>query len=177
MSTSLEAATPEYEASVQQHYAAQGLVQSIALAPLACPRELDCEDLEKEIVEQLAERTGLRIVTATEVSALMAQASVTDLDNYEGRLIIGEGLRVDAFAFVKVIKAESESVAPPQNDKWKDLKRQSSVKRASLELRIVARDGNSLARVSGEAQLFDTLKGLPNITVRLFAVMLERAWS
>jgi hypothetical protein len=172
----VQAAPAEYEASVHQKFASQRPVARIGLAPFTCPPELDCGDVEKAITERLSERTESNVVATDVVLDLMTRASMPNLEDRESRLIIGEGLGVDAFAFIK-IKSAQVTVAPPsEKDKWKNVKRDSSVKRASVELRIVARDGTALAHVSGEAQLYDSIRSLPAITGNLVDVMLDRAW-
>jgi hypothetical protein len=174
--TVIEAAPAEYEASVQQGYAAERPVRRIGLAPFSCPRELECGELEERLVERLTQGTGVQVIPSKAVAELMGRASVTDLNEHESRLILAEGLGVDAFAFVQIQKAQIDKVAPREDDKWKELKREVSVKSVALELRVVARDGVSVVQVSGEAHVPDSLRGLTSIATRLLDLMLERAW-
>jgi len=164
----------EFATSVRQGFVSEPL-RTIGFAPFDCPEQLDCADLQKELAEQLAERTGARVVETNAVRDLMTRASMTSLEDRESRLIIGEGLGVEAFAFLKISKAEVDHVRSG-HERWKVVKRDVSIKRASLELRVVARDGAQLAQVSGEAELVDSVKALPSIASHLFAVMVDRAW-
>ena len=171
-----EAAPAEYEATVQQTYVAQRALQKIALASFACPRELECAALEKKLVERIAEDTKLKVLQSDSVREIMEQANLKDLEQSENRLIIAEGLGIQAYAYLTIKNTQVDVVAPPEHDKWKDIKRETSVKRASLELRVISPDGASLAQVSGDAQLFGSAKSLETITTHLLEVMLEKAW-
>jgi hypothetical protein len=173
----IEAAPAEYVASVQQGYVARSAVQRIALAPFACTREIECVEFEEDLVERLEKATGLEIVTSGAVHELMTQAGMTDIAQYENRLIIAEGLGVHAFAFVDVHEVHAGVVAPPEHDKWRDIRRETTVKQASMAFRVVAPDGTSLAQVSGKAEVFGSARSLQSITTHLFEVMLERVWN
>jgi hypothetical protein len=174
--TVIEAAPAEYEASVQQGYATERQVQHIGIAPFSCPRELECGELEERLVERLTQGTGVRVIPSKAVAELMGRANVTALGERESRLIIAEGLGVDAFAFVHIQKAQIDRVAPREDDKWKELKRDISVKSVALELRVAAPDGVSVVQVSGEAHVPDSLRGFTSIATRLLDLMLEKAW-
>ncbi|HEY5807170.1 MAG TPA: hypothetical protein VIT67_04345 [Povalibacter sp.] len=144
--------------------------------PFTCPPEVECAELEKNIAEHLAEQTGLKVTPSKAITDLMARAGIHDLNEYESRLIIGEGLGVDAFAYVQIPKAQVARVPPREDDKWKDVKRTVVVKTASLEFRVATPDGTSLVQVSGNAEVPDAIRSLESISTHLFEVMLEKAW-
>ena len=174
--TAVEAAPLEYAASVQQAYAAKRPLRSVALVPFACPPEIDCAELEKNLAEHLTEQTGLKVTPSKTLTDLMARAGIHDLNEHESRLIIAEGLSVDAFAYVRVPKAQVDKVPPREDDKWKDVKRIVVVKTASLEFRVATPDDTSLVQVSGNAEVPDAIRSLESISTHLFEVMLEKAW-
>jgi hypothetical protein len=175
LSVGAVAADSEYAASVRQSFSANSAPRGIGIVPFACPQEFDCKEFEEILAEQLASASKRRIVASQAVHDLMQRATMSDLEQLENRLIIAEGLGVDAFAFVDVRNLHVDTTAPPSNDKWKNVRRTATAKRASLELKVIARDGVVLADVSGEAELFDSMKSLQGIATRLLEVMLERA--
>lgn len=166
-----QAAQPEYAAEVRQIYTAR--VQRVALAPISCPQQLDCRELEEEFIERLSE-LRFKVVEPRALRDLMTRAGVQDLEQLEQRLIIAEGLGVQGFAFVDIRNASIETSGPAADDKWREYKREVQVKHAAIDLRIIARDGAVLADVSGAAHA-SGMKGLQGVVERLFELMIERA--
>lgn len=103
----------------------------------------------------------------------LAPISCPQLEQLGQRLILAEGLGVQGFALVRIRNATIETTGPAADDKWRELKREVQVKRAALELRIIARDGAVLAHVEGAAHVTG-IKGLQGVAERLFEVMIER---
>lgn len=175
-STALAASGPDYVSTVQRGYTPSAQVKRVAILPVVCPPELECDRLEEEFAELLADRIKLEVVPAQQARDVMERAHIDKLD-YETRFILAESLRVDAFATVNVRQASIEKVESkvakvgfvqmPQQ--------QTTVKHVKLGLQLESKDGSVLMQTDGEARVEGTMKGLNGVAERTLEVMLDKA--
>lgn len=158
----------EYTTDVRHAYSQR--VQRVALAPVACPRDLDCSALEKALAQRLMD-AGHSVESAAATRDLMARANVSDLGQFEQRLILAEGLRVDGFVIVNIMEAKVDAPAAVRTAGSSRFKQREGEKHAALELRMLGRDGSTLAEASGEADVGGQ-RNLQSVITGLFEAML-----
>lgn len=168
MLSAANAGAAEYTTDVVQPYTLR--MQRVALAPITCPRELDCPALEKSLADRL-ESARHTVIGAAETRDLMTRANVGDLGQIDHTLILAEGLRVEGFVIVKIVEAQVEASVPASSSASSRFRSRPGDKHAALELRMLAQDGSTRAEATGEAHV-GGMRNLQSVTVELFEAML-----
>ena len=165
-----------YSAQVKQAYAHDGRIKRVAIMPLVCPDNLDCEEIEEKFSKQLTKATATEVLPSAKVADVMRNAQITTVD-FDSRFILAEALTVDAFAILQITQAalEKGETTYVKMGVSKLPQEGGSMKRVQLAVQLVAKDGKSLLDATGSANLENSVRGLTGIAERTTALVLERA--
>ena len=161
-------AAPEYVADVQKVYEPREQVKRVAVAPIGCPADLDCGDLQEMVEKLLGKRTPLQIITADDTQKMMTRAGIAKLD-FETRYILLEGLKADALVALDVQRAGVELVEGDvvKIGQAEVLDGPVKIKHVKLALEMAAKDGSTLLQATGEGKVqgFKSLDGVAQQTL------------
>jgi hypothetical protein len=169
-------AETDYSANVKQPFVTSAGIKRVAILPVACPDNIECDDLEKRFAESMHDATGIEFVPSGEVRSVMQGAQITSL-NYETRYILAESLSVNAFATLEVRQAavEKGETTYMKMGVAKLPQESAAVKHVQLALQMLASDGKVLLESTGEAHLTNSMRSLTGIAERGCARMIEES--
>jgi hypothetical protein len=168
-------AATEYVADVQQAYEPSAHVKRVAVAPIGCPADLNCNDLQEMVEKLVSKRTQLQIITAEDTQKMMTRAGIAKLD-FETRYILLEGLKADALVALDVQRAGVELV---EGDVVKIGQAEVSdgpvkIKHVKLALEMATKDGSTLLQASGEGKV-QGFKSLDGVAQQTLETMIDRS--
>lgn len=170
-------AASDYVSTVQTPYTPRAEVKRVMLAPIACPPDVDCGDLEKAVAGLLAKHSKLDVLPAEQARAVMTSANISKLD-FETRYILAESQRVDAFAVVDLQHAGVEQIEGKvvQLGGTEVTAAPTTIKHVKVILDVATKDGTPLLKVTGEAALEGSMRSIDSITERTVKDMFEKAF-
>lgn len=171
-------ADTDYSATVRQSYVPATAIKRVAILPVACTENIECDELEKKFAKSMRDAAGLELVPSRAVLAVMHSAQIATI-NYETRYILAESLKVDAFATLEVRQAavEKGETTYVKLGVAKIPQEAAATKHVQLALQMVASDGTVLLDATGEAHLTNSLRGLNGIAERVCERMIEASMS
>lgn len=175
-STSVLAAS-DYVSTVQTPYTPRADVKRVALLPIVCPADVDCDDLEEEVTKLLSKRSKLEILPPAQAREVMLKANIAKLD-YETRYILAESMRVDAFAVVDIQQASVEQIEGKvmKLGMTQVTDAPVSIKHVKMGLQLSTKDSSVLLQVNGEAALEGSLRSVDGIAERTVKDMVEKGF-